>query len=95
LVGGKLGHHLAPEHGDGVDGGLLGQSLGSGSGVNRLQDFGLLGLLLGELLVLLPLDATTCHAARFFDSTARAFAVISFLPLARTVGATAVEWAES
>jgi hypothetical protein len=53
LVGGELGHHLALEHGDGVDGCLFGQSLGRSSGVNGLQHFGL--PLLGSLPVLLLL----------------------------------------
>jgi hypothetical protein len=38
--------------------------------------------------------ATTHRAAHFFDSAARAFGVISFLPLGRTVGAVVVDWAE-
>jgi hypothetical protein len=55
LVGGELGHHLALEHGDDVDGGLLGQSLGGSSSMNGLRDFGLPHLLLDVLPVLLPL----------------------------------------
>jgi hypothetical protein len=55
LVGSKLGHHLALEHGDSMDGGLLGQSLGYSSGVNGLQHFGLPRLLPGILPVLLLL----------------------------------------
>jgi hypothetical protein len=38
--------------------------------------------------------ATTRRAAHFFDSAARAPDAISFLPLGRTVGAVAVDWAE-
>jgi hypothetical protein len=51
----SVGHHLALEHGDGVDDSLLGQSLGRSSGVNGLQHFGLPRLLLGSLPVLLLL----------------------------------------
>jgi hypothetical protein len=70
LVGGELGHHLALEHGDGVDGGLLGQSW---------------FLSFSRCLVM------THRVARFFDSAARASAIISFLPLARTVGAATMD----
>jgi hypothetical protein len=55
LVSGELGHHLALEHGDSVDGCLFGQSLGHSSGMNGLQYFGLPRLLLGRLPVLLLL----------------------------------------
>jgi hypothetical protein len=55
LVAGELGHHLALEHGDGLDGCLFGQSLGRSPGVNGLQHFGLSHLLRGRLHVFLLL----------------------------------------
>jgi hypothetical protein len=45
LVGGEL------EHGDDMDGDLLGQSLDGSSGMNGLQDFGLPHLLLDDLVL--------------------------------------------
>jgi hypothetical protein len=36
LFGGELGDHLALDHGESVDGFLLGQSLGGSSGMNGL-----------------------------------------------------------
>jgi hypothetical protein len=96
LVTGELGHHLALEHGDGMDGCLFGQSLGHSPGVNGLQHFGLPHLLRVALLSFSFCLATCRWAAHFFDSATRASDVISFLPLERTVGAgvVVVDWTE-
>jgi hypothetical protein len=95
VISGELGHHLALEHGDSVDGGLLGQSLGGSSGMNGLQDFTCLAFSSAMFLSFSHCLARTRRAARFFDSAVWASGIISFLPLAGKVGAVAMDWAKT
>jgi hypothetical protein len=76
-----------------VEGGLLGQSVGGGSGVHRLHDFGLLPLSSASFLSFSHCLATTCRATRLLDYAAWASDIISFLTLSRMVSAVAVVWA--